>query len=241
MVNNSSTMIIPLTPRIVGYLIEKGYAYVLATTNEHADEGTITITLFPVKERPSLESLPEGIETYYQITQEPMQMACGIDNITTVVIDLPESEDISSIHPEEVLEDNYFRLSEDFYKQVIESLEDYAVFTTDKMGDVNSWNKGAERLLGYSKKEIIGQSASIFFTEKDREAKEPEKELSNAMKYGKAIDERYHVCKDKTVFWGSGLVFPLFDTRNTHRGFTKIMRNLEEIRNAKRNAPKTHL
>ncbi|MBC8052571.1 MAG: PAS domain S-box protein [Sphingobacteriaceae bacterium] len=170
-----------------------------------------------------------------------MQMACGIDNTTTVVIDLPQSEALSYITPEEALDDNYFRLSEDFYKQVLESLEEYAVFTTDKMGDVNSWNKGAERLLGYSEKEILGQKSSVFFTEKDRETREPEKELANALENGKAIDERYHVRKDKSVFWGSGLVFPLVDTLGTHRGFTKIMRNLEERKEAERNAPETRL
>ena len=138
-----------------------------------------------------------------------MQMACGIDNTTTVVIDLPMDDDKPELFPEEVLEDSSFRLSEDFYKQVIESLEEYAVFTTDKLGDVDSWNKGAERLLGYSEKEIIGKSAKVFFTEKDQEAGEPENELSNALKYGKGIDERFHVRKDKSVFWGSGLVFPL--------------------------------
>ena len=135
-------MIIPLTPRILGYLIEKGYTYVLAATTEHPDEGTVTITLFPIKDKPESGNLPRGYEVYYHITQEPMQMACGIDNTTTVIIDLPESEAMPDFDADEVLEDNYFRMSEDFYRQVLESLEDYAVFTTDQMGDVNSWNKG---------------------------------------------------------------------------------------------------
>jgi hypothetical protein len=172
-----------------------------------------------------------------------MQMCCGIDNTTTVVIDLPENEDLPElkISPIEALDDNYFRMSEDFYKQVVESLEEYAVFTTDKMGDVNSWNKGAERLLQYSEKEVLGKNSSVFFTEKDQEAKEPEKELENALKNCKAVDERYHVRKDKSIFWGSGLVFPLFDTDQIHRGFTKIMRNLEERKEAERHAPETRL
>ncbi|MFD2163594.1 PAS domain-containing protein [Paradesertivirga mongoliensis] len=234
-------MIIPLTPRILGYLIEKGYTYVLAASTEHPDEGTVTITLFPVKDRPESGNLPRGYEVYYQITQEPMQMSCGIDNTTTVVIDLPENESMPDLESDEVLDDNYFRMSEDFYRQVLESLEDYAVFTTDQMGDVNSWNKGAERVLGYSEREVIGQNARIFFTEKDQEAKEPEKELQNALKHGKGIDERFHVRKDGSVFWGSGLVFPLYDTKKSHRGFTKIMRNLEEQRESKGHAPKTRI
>jgi PAS domain S-box-containing protein len=234
-------MIIPLTPRILGYLIEKGYAFTLAKSSEEADTSTTVITLVPVREKPELENLPEDFSTYYHITQEPMQMSCGVDNSTSVVIDLPLDEQLPELLPNDVLEDNSFRLSEDFYKQVVESLEEYAVFTTDKLGDVSSWNKGAERLLGYSENEIIGKSAKVFFTEKDQEAHEPEKELENAWKNGKAIDERFHVRKDKSVFWGSGLVFPLFDLQHIQRGYTKIMRNLEERLDAERHRPETRL
>ncbi len=234
-------MTIPLSTRILGYLIEKGYSHVLAKNEEDSETGILTITLFPVRQKPELENLPDGIETYYLITQEPLQMACGVDNSTVVAIDLPMDESMPDLLPNDVLEDSSFRLSEDFYQQVLESLEEYAVFTTDKMGDVSSWNKGAERLLGYSDKEILGVNAKVFFTEKDQETNEHLKELENAIKYGKAVDERFHVRKDKTVFWGSGLVFPLFDTQNVHRGFTKIMRNLEEIKDANSHRPKTSL
>ncbi|HEY0057081.1 MAG TPA: PAS domain S-box protein [Pedobacter sp.] len=234
-------MTVPLTPQLLGYLIEKGYAYVLANTTEHEEDGTVTVSLYPVKDRPQLESLPQGFTTYYKITQEPMQMSCGIDNTTTIVMEMPDSEVMPSMAPEEILEDNHFRISEDFYKMVVESLEDYAVFTTDKKGDVSSWNKGAERLLGYSEKEIIGANSRIFFTVKDQEAKEPEKELENAIKNSRAIDERYHVRKDGSVFWASGLVFPLMDTYHVQRGFTKIMRNLEERKQSEKNAPPTRL
>ena len=234
-------MTIPLTTRILGYLIEKGYAFILAKTEENSELGTVNITFRPVREKPALNMLPDGYQTYYHITQEPLQMACGVDNTTIVLIDLPLDENLPDLLPEDIMEDNSFRLSEDFYKQILESLEDYAVFTTDKLGDVSSWNKGAERLLGYTEAEIIGRSSAVFFTEKDQETKQPEHELHAAITTGKAIDERFHVRKDNSVFWGSGLVFPLFDTHKIHRGYTKVMRNLEERKAAERNRPKTEL
>jgi PAS domain S-box-containing protein len=234
-------MTIPLTTRILGYLLERGYTHALAKLVEDDATTTIQITLYPIREKPELAHLPGGYETYYRLTQEPLQMACGIDNGTSVVIDLPLDDDFSDLQMEDALEDESFRLSEDFYKQVIESLEEYAVFATDKQGNVISWNKGAERLLGYSENEIIGSDSSIFFTEKDREAGEPEKELENAIEHGKAIDERYHLKKDQSVFWASGLVFPLLDTKGKHRGYTKIMRNLEEHRESAKHRPETHL
>jgi PAS domain S-box-containing protein len=223
-------MNIPLTPQLLGDLIEKGFTYMLASSPYPADSDNSPIILKPVKNLPVLQNLPAGYQTYYKITREPLQMACGIDN-TTVLLDY--ATDNESISGADVYNDSYFRMSEDFFKQVLESLEDYAVVTTDTNGDINSWNSGAENVLGYNEYEILGTSAKAFFTPEDIAKGVPEMELSNALKNGRAIDERYHMRKDGTRFWGSGLVFPLYDEEKKHRGFTKIMRNLREQEQAK--------
>ena len=49
-----------------------------------------------------------------------------------------------------------FRMGAGFFRQVVESLEDYAVFTTDAAGTISSWNGASERLLGYAEGEMIG-------------------------------------------------------------------------------------
>jgi two-component system, OmpR family, phosphate regulon sensor histidine kinase PhoR len=121
---------------------------------------------------------------------------------------------------------------EQFYKQVFDSLEDYAVFTTDRQGNVSTWNRGSENLLGYSEAEIIGQNSRIFFTAKDLKNGSAEKELQTAIVNGRAIDERFHVRKDRSEFWASGLMFPLFDEHKQHVGFTKVMRDLTERKKA---------
>jgi PAS domain S-box-containing protein len=119
-----------------------------------------------------------------------------------------------------------------YYELILNSIDDYAVFTTDKHGLVNTWNTGAEQLLGYTSKEILGKNAAIFFTAADLKRSDDKKELRNAKKNGSAVDERYHVRKDGSVFWASGKMFPLMDTGGTHIGFTKVMRNLDERKRA---------
>jgi PAS domain S-box-containing protein len=121
---------------------------------------------------------------------------------------------------------NDFRGSNEFFQQVINSLEEYAVFTTDEDGNVNSWNHGAKRLLGFSENEIIGKNSLIFFTPEDIQNNQHEKEFETARRRGSALDERWHVRKDGTRFWGTGIVFPLKDKGGKLQGFTKIMRNL---------------
>src|SRR4051812_17916902 len=76
-----------------------------------------------------------------------------------------------------------------FFRQVLDSLEDYAVFTTDKEGKVISWNTGAQNLLGYKEEEVLGKSTAIFFTETDIQLGNPDKELLTAITNGRAVDE----------------------------------------------------
>lgn len=118
----------------------------------------------------------------------------------------------------------------DFFQQLVDSLDDYAIFTTDVKGSINSWNSGAERVLGYKAQEIIGKNASVLFTLEQIKNKEPEKELQDSLKNGRAVAEKWHVHKSGKTLWGSGLVFPLKDEHGNVTGFTKVMRNLTERR-----------
>ncbi len=55
------------------------------------------------------------------------------------------------------------RQSEEHLQLILESAKDYAIFTLDKAGKLTNWNAGAERLLGYTKEEAIGQPGKIIF------------------------------------------------------------------------------
>jgi PAS domain S-box-containing protein len=65
--------------------------------------------------------------------------------------------------------------------------------------------------LGYSEAEILGTTGPIFFTEEDRAKGEVEKELETAVRDGRAEDERWHLRKDGSRFWASGVMTPFRD------------------------------
>ncbi|OJW16515.1 PAS domain S-box protein [Mucilaginibacter sp. 44-25] len=220
-------MRIPLTPQLLGDLIEKGYNYVLVSEKSADDQESILFK--PVRTKPRLDQLPERFETFYRITREPMQMACGIEGVN---VEIDYHINNPGVTGDDIFEDSYFRMSEDFFHQVLDSLDDYAVITTDKNGDINSWNKGAEKLMGYAANEVIGCSADVFFTTEDIAKGAPRVEMETAKREGRVIDERYHVRKDRSRFWGTGLMFPLYDDYEQHRGYTKIIRNMREQQEA---------
>ena len=121
------------------------------------------------------------------------------------------------------------RQSEERYRLVVESVQEYAILTMAPEGQVTSWNQGARRIFGYGTDEIIGRSGTILFTEEERAAGVPEEEMAKAAREGEAIDERWHVRKDGARFWGSGVMtalrFPPGHREGELRGFTKVLRD----------------
>lgn len=117
-------------------------------------------------------------------------------------------------------------ISEKHMRLVAESTKDYAIITMDESGAVTSWNKGAERIFGYGESEILGQSSDILFTPEDRASNAPEEERIGARENGRAEDERWHLRKDGSRLYCSGVVTPLEGTDG--KGFAKIARDLTD-------------
>lgn len=109
---------------------------------------------------------------------------------------------------------------------IFENAQEFAIIGMDLEGRVTMWNAGAEQVLGFSTEEMIGEDARIIFTPEDRQQGKPEQELELARETGRAINERWHIRKNGSRFWGSGLVTPLYDDDDQPQGLLKIMRDM---------------
>lgn len=116
----------------------------------------------------------------------------------------------------------------EFYSQIIDSLQDYSIFTLDKDFNINSWSSGSTKIFGYETEEVIGESFDIIFTESDLESGVPKKEIEIALKEGRATDNRWHITKEKSLFYAYGLVFPLTGLDGELLGYVKILRDLTD-------------
>ena len=121
-----------------------------------------------------------------------------------------------------------YRRTEDIYRKAIEDIRDYAIFMMDVDGIVTNWNVGAQHILGYTEAEIIGKDGSKFFTPEDRAKNVPAKELATAATTGRAEDERWHIRRDGSRFWASGVVTAVRDVTGELIGFSKVMRDMTE-------------
>jgi two-component system CheB/CheR fusion protein len=124
-----------------------------------------------------------------------------------------------------ILKSRYVPTAE-FYSQIIDSLQDYSILTLDNEFIINSWSSGAEKIFGYKTEEIIGEHFDIIFTDEDKKSGVPKVEIDTSLKEGRAIDNRWHICKDGSKFYAYGLVFPLKGLKGEMLGYVKILRDL---------------
>lgn len=162
---------------------------------------------------------PAGVAGFYEYIFSPVFAADG-----TVEVVAGSTRDITGRRrAEEAL-----RESEERLRLLVESASDYAIFTMTPEGRINYWNAGAENVFGWSESEALGQTGEIIFTPEDRAKGEPKKEIETALKNGRAPDERFHLCKDGSRFYASGVVTPLQDADGNIQGFAKIARDITE-------------
>ncbi len=118
--------------------------------------------------------------------------------------------------------------SEERYHKMIEEVEDYAILLLDIDGNIQNWNKGAEKIKGYKEEEILGKNFRLFYRKEDQLAGIPEMLINRAIKEGKALHEGWRVRKDGSMFWGSIVLTALHGSNNELIGFSKVTRDLTE-------------
>jgi PAS domain S-box-containing protein len=124
--------------------------------------------------------------------------------------------------------DERLRESEECYQLLVANEGEYAIFMLDPQGRVVTWNSGAERIFGYTFKEIAGRDSSILFTAEDRAANVPQSELAAASGSGRASYERWQSRKGGSRFWASGSLESLHSADGSLRRFVKVVRDNSE-------------
>jgi PAS domain S-box-containing protein len=121
-----------------------------------------------------------------------------------------------------------FYEGEEFYRNLIAQVKDYAIFTADPQGVITTWNEGCKNVLGYDRDEFIGQHFKMLFTPESVILDVPNKEIEFAAKKGSASDDRWMMRKSGKLFWASGITTAVRDEAGNLSGFIKVLRDLTE-------------
>ena len=113
---------------------------------------------------------------------------------------------------------------------IVESSDD-AIVSKDLNSVIRSWNRGAERIFGYTEEEAIGRSITMLIPE---DSLDQEAMILSRIAKGERIDhfETVRKRKDGTLVDVSLTVSPVRDKSGTIIGASKVARDITESRKA---------
>jgi PAS domain S-box-containing protein len=117
-------------------------------------------------------------------------------------------------------------------RQLIGGLNELGLFMLDPAGKVVSWNKGAERIVGWDAPEILGKHFSLLFEPQERDAEKSGEALRRAVTEGRFEDRVSRVRKDGGRYWSNLILTPLNDDAGDLQGFAGAIRDVTEQKKA---------
>lgn len=115
---------------------------------------------------------------------------------------------------------------------LIDGATNYAIYMLDPEGRVTIWNRGAERIKGWSEAEIVGHHFSRSYPADEIAAGKPAADLARAHAEGRVEEESWRVRKDGSEFLANVTITALYDDDGELRGFGKVVRDITDQKSA---------
>jgi PAS domain S-box-containing protein len=127
----------------------------------------------------------------------------------------------------DIHERKHAALASSLLSSIVESSDD-AIISKDLNGVITSWNKGAERLFGYTAEEAVGQSVALLIP-LERQDEEPE--ILARLRRGERVEhfQTIRVRKDGTRMNISLTVSPVKDADGRIVGASKVARDITAL------------
>ena len=113
---------------------------------------------------------------------------------------------------------------------LLEGATRYAIILVDPAGNIQTWNRGAERLFGGTSSEAVGRHCSILYPVDGGERERSDRDLSRALAQGVFTEERWQLRSDGSEFLADVTTTPIFGEDGEHKGFAKVVHDATERR-----------
>jgi PAS domain S-box-containing protein len=133
-----------------------------------------------------------------------------------------------------------FRRLFSFLNSILESATEYGIIALDIHGNILEFNKGAEKIFGWKKEEVVNrQNINITDIQEYRDIKIYKDIVSRIKKYGVYEQDIYRVRKDGSRFNSYTNITLINDPTDGLAGFVEIVRDITQSKNLERELRET--
>ena len=171
----------------------------------------------------------DGIASYAELSVYPIRNEAR--DVAECIIFIQDITDRMLCHDEVLRLYNEVTQTKEYLEGVIENSAD-AIVTSDLNGIITSWNKGAERIYGFSKEEAIGK----FLPFVPEFLIDPEWESNQRIRNGEVLKriETFRKRKDGAIITVSLTLSPVKNVAGQVIGISGISRDISEKKNVEK-------
>ncbi len=125
-------------------------------------------------------------------------------------------------------------ITKNLYSSLVDDIEEFSIVLINKEGLITNWNKGSEKLFGYSNSEIISKHFSGLFDTNEIVKGLPEYILSISKTVGKFHLETWMVTKNGKCIWANVAPKAIFNSQSELIRYQLIIHDITEKVNAEK-------
>lgn len=111
---------------------------------------------------------------------------------------------------------------------IFTSVNDFAFFTLDANGHVDSWNPSIEQMTGYAETDVVGHSLDRFYASDDIDAYRSPEHIALTREEGWHVQECWCQGKDGRRYAAQILVAVLREDDGEFAGYSVVLRDVSE-------------
>ncbi len=116
------------------------------------------------------------------------------------------------------------------FTALVNGITDYAIYMLDKAGRITHWNPGAQKMLGYSVQEALGQHVSAMFAPEADILARIDRAMTIASTEDRCTGEGWKQRRDGSRFWAYATLEKVNDEAGDHIGFVQITRDMTQAK-----------
>lgn len=120
------------------------------------------------------------------------------------------------------------RQTESWLAGIYTSVNDFAFFSLDADGCIESWNSSVERLTGFAEADVVGQSLSRFYARDEIVLHRSPEHIALTRDEGWHVEEFWCETRAGRRYWGQVLVAVLREEEGDISGYSVVLRDVTE-------------